>query len=219
MKKKLLLVAIFIVFTNNALGVNLSIEAQAKSFAAKTANLKPELAKLAIKAFHNAQKLGIHISKPLITVIDYTLPSTVKRLWVLDIDKNKILHTSMVAHGKYSGENYTIKFSNNINSLQTSIGLFLTDTTYFGRDGYSLRIIGLDKGYNDNAEIRSIVMHGAPYVSKEYAAIAGRAGRSWGCPAVEKPLAKPIINSIKEGSLILSYYPDKQYLRNSKYIN
>jgi hypothetical protein len=217
--KNILLTAIVIAFSSNALAIQTSVETQAKNFATKTVNLKPELAKIAIKAFYNAKKLGVKISKPIVTAIDYSLPSTQKRLWVLDIDQNKVLHTSMVAHGRNSGENYTTNFSNRINSLQTSIGLFLTDTTYFGRDGYSLRMKGLEKGYNDNAETRYIVMHGAPYVSKEFASALGRVGRSWGCPAVESSLAKPIINTIKQGTLILAYYPDKKYLRDSRFIN
>ena len=218
--KKVLLVTIFLIFSNNVLASKTVVDIQAKKIANKTSNLKPSLAKLAIEAFYNAKKLGISISsKPIITIIDYSLPSTQKRLWVLDINQNKVLHTSMVAHGRHSGENYTTNFSNRIGSLQTSVGLFLTDTTYFGRDGYSLRIKGLEKGFNDNAETRYIVLHGAPYVSKEFVAAAGRVGRSYGCPAVESPLAKPIINTIKNGTLILSFYPDKKWLSNSRFVN
>lgn len=147
------------------------------------------------------------------------MPSHKKRLWVLDLAENKILHNSLVAHGRNSGENYTTNFSNRIGSLQTSIGVFLTENTYFGRDGYSLRIHGLEKGFNDNAKTRAIVLHGAPYVSKKFIAAAGRVGRSYGCPAVEKPQAEPIINTIKHGTLILSFYPDKNWIKRSQFIN
>ena len=125
----------------------------------------------------------------------------------------------MVAHGRNSGENYTTNFSNRMGSLQTSIGLFLTEDTYFGRDGYTLRLEGLEKGFNDNARDRLIVFHGAPYVDQKFAAAAGRIGRSWGCPAVEKPLAKPIIDTIKGGSLIFSYSNYPVWLSKSKFIN
>lgn len=196
-----------------------TIEEISKNIAAKTHNLNPSVLKLAINAFYNAMHRGIHPAKPIVTVIDYSLPSTEKRLWVVDLSKESILYTSLVAHGKYSGENFTTKFSNRPGSLQTSLGLFLTENTYFGRDGYSLKLRGLEEGFNDKAEPRTIVMHGAPYVSESFAESFGRLGRSWGCPAVEKPLAEPIINTIKGGTLIFSYYPDSQYLQKSKYIN
>jgi hypothetical protein len=218
MNKILLIVALVIFSSSNVLASGIT-DVKAKNIAAKTTNLKPSLARIAIEAFYKAKKQGIRISKPIITVIDYSLPSTKNRLWVLDVSSNRVLYTSMVAHGKHSGENNTTSFSNKVNSLQTSLGLFLTDTTYFGRDGYSLRIKGLEKGFNDNAESRYIVLHGAPYVSKAFANAAGRIGRSWGCPAVEKPLAKPIINTIKEGTLILAFYPNKTWLNNSRFID
>lgn len=218
--RKFLTIALLLTLSGSALAAkDTTLDVKAKNIAAKTVNLKPSVIKLAIGAFYQAQKLGINTSKSILTVIDYSLPSTQKRMWVLDLNREEILHTSMVAHGKHSGENYTTNFSNRIGSLQTSIGVFLTENTYFGRDGYSLRIKGLEKGFNDNAMVRTIVLHGAPYVSKQFAATVGRAGRSWGCPAVEKPLAKPIINDIKDGTLIFSFYPDKEWLKNSKFIN
>lgn len=201
------------------LNQNQSIEQISKDIAAKTKNLNPSVMQLAIKAFYNAYQKGIHTVKPIVTVIDYSLPSTQKRLWVVDIENEKILFTSLCAHGKYSGENFTTHFSNRPGSLQTSLGLFLTESTYFGRDGYSLKIKGLEKGFNDLAEPRTIVMHGAPYVSEEFAAAAGRIGRSWGCPAVEKPLAEPIINTIKNGTLVFAYYPEHDWLQKSSFIN
>lgn len=191
----------------------------ANKITAKTKNLNPDIVKLAVKAFSSAQESGIHITKPILTIIDYTLPSTYKRLWVIDIARTKILYNSLVAHGKYSGENYTTNFSNRINSLQTSVGLFLTENTYLGRYGYSLRLQGLEKGFNDNAKARTIVFHGASYVNKKFAASIGRIGRSWGCPAVEPKLAKPIINIIKDGTLIFSFSNHPQWLSQSKFIN
>src|SRR3972149_1901974 len=217
--KKISLITLLLVFSNSALAINIFSDAKAKNIAAKTNDLKPSLLKLAIEAFHNAKRSGINTSKQILTVIDYSLPSTQKRLWVLDLNQEKILYSSMVAHGKNSGENHTTNFSNRIGSLQTSLGLFLTEGTYFGRDGYSLYLKGLEKGFNDNAKTRTIVLHGAPYVSKQFVAAAGRVGRSWGCPAVEKPLAEPIINTIKNGTMIFAFYPDKNWLAKSEFIN
>jgi len=217
--KKIVLIALLLIFSNTVLAANTTIDTKAKNIAAKTNNLKPSLIKLAIEAFYNAKRLGVNTSKQILTVIDYSLPSTQKRLWVLDLNQEKILYSSMVAHGRNSGENHTTNFSNRIGSLQTSLGLFLTEGTYFGRDGYSLYLKGLEKGFNDNAKTRTIVLHGAPYVSKQFVAAAGRVGRSWGCPAVEKPLAEPIINTIKNGTMIFAFYPDKNWLAKSEFIN
>jgi len=217
--KKIALITLLLVFSNSALAINIFSGAKAENIAAKTNDLKPSLLKLAIEAFHNAKRSGINTNKQILTVIDYSLPSTKKRLWVLDLNQEKILYSSMVAHGRNSGENHTTNFSNRIGSLQTSLGLFLTEGTYFGRDGYSLYLKGLEKGFNDNAKTRTIVLHGAPYVSKQFVAAAGRVGRSWGCPAVEKPLAEPIINTIKNGTMIFAFYPDKNWLAKSEFIN
>ncbi len=105
------------------------------------------------------------------------------------------------------------------NGLMSSLGLFLTEDTYFGRDGYSLRLKGLERGINDNAKSRYIVMHGSPYVNEQVAAKMGRIGLSFGCPAVEPQLAKPIINTIKGGNLIFAFYPDRQWLKHSYFLH
>jgi hypothetical protein len=220
MKKTIYSIILFFIFSNIALAAKAtSIDVAAKDIAAKTSNLKPKVIKLAIEAFYRAKRAGVTVKKPILTVIDYTLASTQKRLWVVDIDNKQVLYNSMCAHGKHSGENYTTSFSNKMGSLKTSIGLFLTKETYFGRDGYSLRLEGLEKGFNDNVKDRLIVFHGAAYVNQKFAAVAGRIGRSWGCPAVEKSLAKPIINTIKHGTLIFSFYNHPQWLKESKFIN
>lgn len=216
MKKIVSTIILFFIFSNNALA---AIDTTAKDISSKTNNLRPKVVQLALQAFYRAKQSGVNIKKPVLTVIDYTLASTQKRLWVVDVEKKRVLYTSLVAHGKYSGENYTTSVSNKTGSLQTSVGLFLTEDTYFGRDGYSLRLEGLEKGFNDKAKARTIVLHGAPYVSEKFAAVAGRIGRSWGCPAVEKPLATPIINTIKNGTLIFSYYNHSKWLKQSKFLN
>ncbi|EKE00744.1 MAG: hypothetical protein ACD_21C00284G0009 [uncultured bacterium] len=221
MKKTISTIILFFVFSNGALAAKEpTVDTIAKDISSKTNhNLKPKVIRLAIEAFYRAKQTGVNIKRPILTVIDYTLASTQKRLWVVDLERRQILHTSLVAHGKYSGENYTTSVSNRIGSLQTSVGLFLTEDTYFGRDGYSLHLQGLEEGFNDQAKVRTIVLHGAPYVNEKFAAVAGRIGRSWGCPAVEKPLAKPIINTIKDGTLIFSFYDHPQWLKQSKFLN
>lgn len=189
------------------------------SFSLKSEGLNPAVLKLAVTAYNNAVKQGVDVNKKVVTVIDYSLPSNEKRLWVLDLEKQKVLFHTFVAHGKYSGENTPDSFSDRPGSQQSSIGVFLTKGTYFGHEGYSLVLEGLEKGYNDLAESRRIVMHGAPYVSEEIADTYGRIGRSWGCPAMDFKVATPIINTIKDGSLVVAYYPDKKWLRESKYLN
>ena len=219
MKKTTYTIILFLFFSNCALAANETSDVIAKDIAAKTVNLKLSVAKLAIEAFFKAKHAGINVKKSILTIIDYTMASTQKRLWVVDLKNKQVLYNSLVAHGKYSGENYTTNFSNRMGSLQTSLGLFLTEETYFGHDGYTLRLAGLEKGFNDNARDRLIVFHGAPYVNQKFAAAAGRIGRSWGCPAVEAPLAKPIIDTIKGGSLIFSYSNQPVWLSESKFIN
>lgn len=161
----------------------------------------------ALAAYNEAAQDGTLARPDLLTVIDYTRPSTERRLWVLDLARGRVLFHELVAHGKNSGENLTRFFSNAHGSLKTSLGLFVTDTPYVGRNGYSLRLRGLDRGVNDNALDRAIVMHGASYVSAAIAAKLGRLGRSWGCPAVSAEVARDIIDTIKGGSAIFAYGP------------
>lgn len=155
----------------------------------------------------------------IITIVDYSLSANVPRLWVIDLKEKKVLYNTLVSHGQGSGEEYAVTFSNRENSHQTSIGFFLTDTTYFGRNGYSLRLHGLDVGYNDRALERAIVIHGAPYVSEQFIEENQRLGRSWGCPALPEELNTEIIDLIKEGTLFFGYYPDRTYLTSSIWLN
>ena len=167
----------------------------------------PRVLDAALAAYNEAAQDGTLARPDLLTVIDYTRPSTERRLWVLDLARGRVLFHELVAHGKNSGENLTRFFSNAHGSLKTSLGLFVTDTPYVGRNGYSLRLRGLDRGINDNALDRAIVMHGASYVSAAIAAKLGRLGRSWGCPAVSAEVARDIIDTIKGGSAIFAYGP------------
>lgn len=154
-----------------------------------------------------------------LAVIDYSLPSTEQRLWVFDLKQRKLLFHELVAHGRNSGENMAVNFSNQNESFATSLGLYRTQSSYVGQNGYSLRMEGLEPGFNDNAFDRAIVIHGAPYVSPVLARANGRIGRSLGCPAVRPAIAHKLIDSMKGGQLLFSYYPDKRWLKSSSFIN
>lgn len=143
--------------------------------------------------------------RDVLTLIDFTKPSTEKRLWVIDMAARCVLFNTHVAHGQGSGDNYATRFSNRSGSHASSLGLYLTGDTYQGGNGYSLLLNGLDPGVNDNARARSIVVHGADYADPSVIASAGRLGRSWGCPALPRALTKPIIDVIKEGSVLYIY--------------
>ena len=174
----------------------------------------------AILGFNNLKKAGkIEEDSHLLTVCDFSLSSTQKRLWVIDLNDKKILFNSLVAHGKNTGEEFARKFSNTESSLQSSLGFYVTESTYNGSNGFSLKLHGMDKGFNDRALQRAIVMHGADYVSEDFIKSQRRIGRSWGCPAVPTALAKPIINTIKDKNVIFIYYPDQNYLSSSVWLN
>lgn len=155
----------------------------------------------------------------LITIIDFTQPSTKKRLFLISLRDKKVIYNTYVAHGKNTGSNYAKKFSNTEGSLQSSLGFYNTLYTYSGKHGYSLKLKGLEKGINHNAEPRAIVMHGADYVSKSFIDTYGRLGRSWGCPALPQNLKTEIINKIKNGTCLFIYANDSNYLKNSKLIS
>ena len=153
-----------------------------------------------------------------LTVIDYSKPSTEKRFFVYDLNSKELLYSEVVAHGQGSGENLATRFSNEENTHATSLGLFVTEDTYIGKNGYSLRLNGLDQGFNDRARERAIVIHGAPYVNPDAIGALGRLGRSWGCPALRPAIAKDVIDHVKGGSLVFAYYPDQDWLKSSKYL-
>lgn len=154
-----------------------------------------------------------------LAVIDYSLPSTEQRLWVFDLQRRTLLFHELVAHGRNSGKNMASQFSNQNESMATSLGLYRTRSTYVGQNGYSLRMEGLEPGFNDRAFDRAIVIHGAPYVSRDLARLNGRIGRSLGCPAVRPAIAHKLIDSMKDGQLLFSYYPDRRWLNSSSFIN
>lgn len=181
--------------------------------AAPAAN--PKVLSLATRAADCAQRTGLLDGFRHLAVIDYSLPSTKPRLWIFDVEQGRLLFQELVAHGRNTGERLAERFSNTEGSKMSSLGLFQTAETYYGSNGYSLRLRGLDAGFNDNALARAIVMHGAPYVSEAIAERVGRIGRSWGCPAVRQEVARTVIDTLKGGALIFAYYPDRKWLEES----
>lgn len=173
---------------------------------------------LALSAANCAVRSRAIADPSTLTIIDYSKPSTEKRLWVFDLRSHELLYEELVAHGQGSGDNVATLFSNEPETHQSSIGLFDTQDTYTGKNGYSLRLKGLDVGFNDKALERAIVMHGAPYVSARFARALGRLGRSWGCPALRESIAREVIDRVKGTGPLFAYYPDRRWLTSSKYL-
>ena len=168
--------------------------------------LRPEALRAALESWDGLRSAGEQV-RPLLTVVDYGLPSTEKRMWVLDLENTRVLFHELVAHGRNSGDNLARAFSNVHGSYMTSLGTFVTAGTYEGRNGYSLRLRGMTPEINDQAEARAIVVHGAPYVSDSAIRSLGRLGRSHGCPAVRSDVAAELIDTIKDGSVLFAWYP------------
>jgi hypothetical protein len=184
----------------------------------KAPNINPKALKLALKAYQSADKLGVQHQKGILSIIDFSKPDNAKRLWIVDLNRNKILFNTLVAHGVNSGDLYATRFSNAPSSLCSSIGLYLTKNAYQGTFGLSLRLDGLDKGFNDNALKRAVVFHGGTFVSDFLVKQCGKIGRSWGCPTVAQHLAYPIIHTIKNGTLVFAYAPNRSYEAKSRFL-
>jgi len=193
-----------------------------ESFVGQTANLRPEILRLALEAYERAQTLGV-VHRPVLTVIDYELPSYEKRLWVLDLEDGEVLFEEWVAHGMgrppgTGGDMERARsFSNTRGSLKSSLGLYRTAETYIGKHGYSLRLDGLEPGVNDAARGRYIVMHSAHYVSSTRAE-KRRVGRSWGCPVVRRQVSRRLIEAVKDGSALWIFFPDDEWLQHSPFL-
>jgi hypothetical protein len=181
--------------------------------------IDPALFALALEAANHAVARGAASDPGTLTVIDFSRPSTQKRLWVYDLRSRALLFHEHVAHGRGSGANRATAFSNVPESYQSSLGLFRTAEAYVGKHGLSLRLDGLERGINDRARERAIVIHGADYVNAATAQAQGRLGRSLGCPAVRPEVVKPLINAVKEGGLLFAYYPEQSWLEGSAYLN
>lgn len=158
-------------------------------------------------------------ARPILSIVDMSQPSTSKRLYVIDLAGRKLLFHTYVSHGMNTGDLAAKFFSNKNDSHQSSLGFYQTLNTYYGKHGLSLKLRGLEKGFNDNAFGRSIVVHGADYVCEDFIRRTGRLGRSQGCPAVPNYLSKDIIQTIKNGSCLFMYYPDPAYLKHSTYLS
>lgn len=186
--------------------------------AREVGSIQPAVFDLALSAASCALKSGDVPDLTTLTIIDYSKPSTEKRLWVYDLVSKRLVYEELVAHGQGTGANMATNFSNLPDSHQSSLGLFRTMDTYVGKNGYSLRLAGLDNGFNDRALDRAIVMHGAPYVNDASVKTLGRLGRSWGCPALREGIARQVIDLVKGGNLVFAYYPDQRWLNASKYL-
>ena len=180
--------------------------------------LAPEVLRSALVGWAHLAQSGKIRRDSILAIIDYGRPSTEDRLVVLDLKARRVLLRSLVAHGRNSGENYAIRFSNRPGSLQSCLGFHITGDIYRGVHGYSLRLIGVEAEVNGNAERRSIVIHGADYASPTFAKRHGRLGRSWGCPAVPMETAREIIDAIKDGACLFAFYADGEYLGTSPYL-
>jgi hypothetical protein len=181
---------------------------------------------LSKQAFEYAYKGYQHLLKKqrlnnpsILTICDLSQSSNRKRLYILDLDENKVLMTSYVAHGRGSGGEYASRFSNSNRSHQSSLGFYITSSTYYGEHGLSLKLKGLEQGFNDRAARRNIVMHGAAYIGEEYLQANKFMGRSYGCPAVPRDECSEIIDLIKDGTCLFIYHPTKRYLQRSKILN
>jgi hypothetical protein len=186
--------------------------------AAAAPNLERKVLGKAVAAMHCAIRSGAEPAERL-AVIDFSLPSSAPRLWILDLSNQTLLLKDLVAHGQRSGDNYATRFSNIVGSHQSSIGLFRTQESYTGRHGYSLRMDGLEPGINDRARERAIVIHAADYVDPSWVDRQGRIGRSQGCPAVRPEIVETVVDSLKDGQFLFTYYPDEDWLASSSYLN
>ena len=190
-----------------------------KYLSLKEPALKPEAFRIGLIGFQSLQSRGLIANDSLLTIIDFSLPSSNDRFFVINLRNNRILYKTLVAHGRNSGDLYATRFSNQMQSHESALGFFITGKSYLGGQGYSLQLQGVDTGYNDRSKVRGIVIHAAEYVTHNYVTRYGRLGRSFGCPALPPDLSRPIINLIKDGSVIFSFYPDRTYFDHSVILN
>lgn len=180
--------------------------------------LSRDVMQMAYKGHQYLREQGSLRNSDILAIVDFSQSSKQKRFYIVDTRNYKVLMNTFVAHGKNSGLNRAERFSNIPESLQSSLGFYVTKNTYFGKHGLSLRLAGMEKGFNDNAEARAIVMHGAEYIGP-HRVNSSYMGRSFGCPAVPQAQSKEAINILKEGTCLFIYHPTQQYLRGSKILN
>jgi hypothetical protein len=196
-----------------------AIEAEYYSMNLSALGLSKAAFNYAMKGFNYLVQQGRLSKDNIISIVDFSQPSSRKRLFVIDLNNLRVLFNTYVAHGVNSGREYANQFSNQPESNKSSLGFYETKGTYQGGNGYSLRLEGLERGINDNAERRDIVIHGAEYVDESLIRSQGYIGRSWGCPALPEKLHKPIIDKIKNGTCLFIYSTENEYLKKSKIIN
>ena len=189
----------------------------AETIHAQAPNISTEAISAAINAYFHVKRRHL-TDKALVTVVDYSLPSAKKRLAVADVRTGKVLFYTYVAHGKGSGLKYATRFSNKPGTDASSLGVYLTADTYYGKHGYSLRLKGLNPEFNGAAYRRDIVMHSAGYVSQTFARNHGRMGRSWGCFALSRDVESALVKVIRGGTVLLAYYPDPEWLHSSPFL-
>jgi len=179
--------------------------------------LSRKVFELALRGMYKLIRKG-HIKQNILSIVDFSQPSVNKRLYVIDLDSYSLLYNTWVAHGVKSGKVEATYFSNKPASHKSSLGFYVTGQTYKGSNGYSLKLLGVEKGINDYAFRRGIVMHGAEYVSEEYIQSQGYIGRSYGCPAVPADISRELIDQVKEGTCLFIYHPSSTYRSKSSLI-
>jgi hypothetical protein len=184
-----------------------------------TKGLNFDAFKYAIEGMQRMRDFGYEFNSNIVTIADFSQPSSKKRLYIVDLDNYQVLFNTYVSHGRNSGKEIAKKFSNKMSSYQSSLGFYLTKNTYFGKHGYSLQLEGVEKGINDNAFRRAIVIHGADYVNERMISSMGYLGRSQGCPAVSIKESKEIISTIKDGTCMFIYSPVASYVQKSRLLN
>ena len=198
-------------FRNNFAALSESVELRKK--------IDPMVLSMALSGYYSLKDQGKVSRDGILTVIDFNRSSVDERIFVIDVNRAQLLYSGLVAHGRGSGDNYAEHFSNASGSHQSSLGFYTTGETYDGKNGYSLNLIGMERGINDNAESRSIVIHGANYVSYDYIRKNGRLGRSQGCPALSFDSFQQVINLIKGGSCLFIYHGGRGYAIKSTLLN
>ncbi len=223
-RKHLALITLSVVLARPALAADCSaagVSSQVDDAVVRLAPSAPQLAvpvlRTGLLAFFRAKCVG-EAHRDVLSIIDFTLPSSARRLWVLDVARALVLFHEHVAHGRGSGDAVASRFSDRPQSLASSLGLFITGATYSGKHGYSLKIEGREPGINTHAGARSVVVHPADYMTDDFIQEHGRAGRSFGCPALNPEVSRPLIDTIKGGSVLWAYYPDKHWLDTSTYL-
>ncbi len=199
--------------------LDLNVGTEITKLCSANKEINPKVLNLALQAYHKLNSMGL-VKNPHLTVIDYTIPSNKKRMWIINMENKTIPFYTHVSHGKHSGGVKTTSFSNSRGSKQSSLGVYLTKQSYHApKVGYSLQLDGLEKGFNDLSLPRGVIIHGAKYVNAQFIKQHARAGRSWGCPAVGTKMVKPIIDTIKDNSVVFAYYPDPKWLAKSKFVD